>query len=83
MSNTPTSEWKAYDGDDSPAEFYADLCDDDETAYKWVTGAVHCVDCENHWVAVVPAVAPYYSHDTGALNLLECPECGKLTGCSE
>lgn len=71
------------DMDDDGVIVHQELFTDDASRCHWATGAVYCVACEHRWVAVVPAVAPYYSYDTGALNLLECPECGKLTGCSE
>jgi len=47
------------------------------------TGAVHCANCGHRAVAVVPVASPCYNAETGLFDILECPECGLFTMCSD
>lgn len=49
----------------------------------WATGPVHCVACGYSFVIVLPASSPAYDDETGVIDMLGCPECGKFTCCSD
>ncbi len=48
-----------------------------------VFGPVHCVNCGFAYVAVIPASSPHYYADLGVIDMLECPDCGLFTVCSD
>jgi hypothetical protein len=49
----------------------------------WATGPVHCVACGYSFVIVLPTASAAYDVETGVIDMLECPECGKFTCCSD
>jgi hypothetical protein len=49
---------------------------------RYVTSAVHCVNCGHAYVAVIPASSPNYYAELGVFDMLECSECGLFTVCS-
>ena len=44
---------------------------------------VHCVNCGHAYVAVVDADDAVYNAEIGVVDMLECPECGLFTCCSD
>ena len=48
-----------------------------------VMSPVHCANCGHGCVAVLPASSPAYNAELGIVDMLECPQCGLYTVCSD
>ncbi len=44
---------------------------------------VHCINCGHAYVISLPLSSPSYFSALGVIDMVECPECGLFTVCSD
>ena len=55
----------------------------DDRWERHVVGPCACVNCGYRCLVIIAEASPCYDPETGALDMLECSKCEKLTLCSE